>query len=530
MVSRLQSIRIKADRLNAYEFYFGEPNSFKRDLDRYRQAKPQDVQDWAQKVFTPDARLILRVVPEVEAPAENPRDQRPGEGDVGGFAIQEPITFDLANGVTVHHWQRSELPLTAVALLLRSGSALDPPGKAGLAWLTADMLDEGAGTRGAMEFADALDLLGADFRASSTHELTTVRMSVLRRNFEQALDLFADAIQRPRFDPKEWQRVQSLHVENLARQQDQPRIVAQRVAMRTFFGDGHPYARPTAGAPTSAAAVTVDDAKGFHAQLYRPSDAVFLVAGDLSPEEVKTNLERALGGWSDPPGVPVPAQPVFPAAANTALRVAVVDRPEAVQTVITFVMPGPTYADPQRPKLGLFNTILGGTFTSRLNQNLREEHGYTYGAGSRYAMNPSVGYFTAGSSVRTDVTGASLGEFVKEFAAVRGGDISSEEAGKARATRRMEMVESFSGLQGILSVAAELVRNDRPFSELGAELQAIAEVTETDLNRLAHDAVPLEQGLLVLVGDKGQILPQLGELDLPTPIELTVTGEAKGGE
>ena len=188
-------------------------------------------------------------------------------------------------------------------------------------------------------------------------------------------------------------------------------------------------------------------------------------------------------------------------------------------------MPASSYADPNRPKLLLLNTILGGSFTSRLNQNLREEHGYTYGARSRFTMNPSVGYFTASSSVRADVTGASVSEFLKEFAKIRSGDVSAAETRKAIATRRMQMIQSFQGLSGILGSAATLVRNGRPFTELGDELDAIAKVTDTDLNALVRDAVALERGLLVLVGDKQSILAQLEGLDLPTPIELTVAAD-----
>ena len=176
----------------------------------------------------------------------------------------------------------------------------------------------------------------------------------------------------------------------------------------------------------------------------------------------------------------------------------------------------------------LFNTILGGSFTSRLNQNLREEHGFTYGARSSYSMNPAVGYFTAASSVRTDVTGAAVGEFLKEFAGIRGGNISDVEAGKARSARRMSMVNAFAGLDGILGTSATLIRNGRPFSDLGEELRTVARITETDLNRLAYEAVPLQQALLVLVGDKERILVQLGNLGLPAPIELTTSGAVVG--
>ena len=271
--------------------------------------------------------------------------------------------------------------------------------------------------------------------------------------------------------------------------------------------------------------MTLNDIGQFHAQLFRPSNAVFLVAGDLTSEQVKEQLNKVFGTWADPAEVTGLSQPGYPVPANRSLRVAIVDRPDAVQTIIRFVMPGPIYADVNRPKLRLLNTILGGSFTSRLNQNLREERGYTYGARSSYAMNPSVGYLSASSSVRADATGDSVAQFLKEFAGVRGGNISEEEAKKARASRRMDMIQTFSGLSGIVSAGTTLVRNDRPFTELGEELQAVARVTEADLNRLAYNAVPLEEGLLVLVGDKKLILEQLEPLELPTPIELTATGD-----
>ncbi|MBI4718864.1 MAG: insulinase family protein [Planctomycetes bacterium] len=527
MVARMQSLLAKADRLNQYEFAFGEPDSFERDLNRYRRATPADVQQWAKKVLTPDARLVLRVIPEQPSPEANPREAQPSPATAGRFTPPLPETFTLSNGVAVHHWRKTELPLVALRLLLHRGAAQDGPDRAGLASITAEMLDEGAGERGAVEFSDALDILGADLGAGCGYDNTIVSLSVLKRNAEAALALFADAVLRPRFDPKEWERVQKLRVEELKQALDEPRIVADRVAMRAFFGDKHPYSRPTVGTPVSAAALRLDDVKTFHRQNFRPANAVFLSAGDLTAAELRALLEKQFAAWTDPKDLEAVGQPVFPSAENRALRVAVVDRPDAVQTVIRFMMPGATYGDPRRIKLQLFNTILGDGFTSRLNQNLREEHGYTYGARSWYQLDPAVGYFGASSSVRADVTGAAVGEFLKEFAAIRGGDITADETQKSRTTRRREMIEDFEGLGGTLSLATTLVRNGRPFTELGEELAAVAKVTEAELNAIARDAVPLQAGLLLLVGDRRLIAEQLKGLDLPLPAELTVTGDPR---
>ncbi len=526
-VSRLQSLLGKADRMNTYQFYFGEPNSFKRDLDRYRNASADRTRRWAKNVLTRDARLILRVIPELKPTEEAPRDEQPVIAAAPPFTPELPKTLKLRNGITVHHWERRELPLVQMSMLLAGGTTSDPAGKGGLASLTANMLDEGAGSRNAIEFANALDQLGARLSVFSRLDSTTVSLSALTRNFGEALTLATDAVLRPRFDKKEWDRVHNLHLQGLKRAQDRPTSVARTVAMRAYFGDAHPYSRPSGGTLDSAESVTLTDVKNFHPRLFRPTGATILVAGDLSVETVRRLLDRAFGSWEDATGASPLPTPSYGEPANRAARMVIVDRPGAVQTVVRFTMPGPIYNDPNRIKLELFNTILGGSFTSRLNQNLREEHGYTYGARCGYSMNQKVGYFSATSSVRADVTGASISEFLNEFSAIRGGNVSVVEAGKARASQRMGMIQSFAGLGGILGTASTLVRNNRPFSDLGDELLAVTRVTETDLNRLAYNAVPLEKCLLVLVGDKRQIIEQLKGLDLPEPVELTVTGDKK---
>ncbi len=526
-VSRLQSMQAKADRLNAYEYFFSEPDSFKRDMDRYRNATPESIRKWTQSVLTPDARFILRVLPEQKMPESNPRDQRPALVAKENYAPPEPTIFRLSNGITVHHWTRHELPLVSVRLLIEGGASLVPPDKAGLADLTADMLDEGAGSLGAVTFSDALDQLGANLFTFSGQDTTTVGLSALSSKLDAAMSLFADAVLRPRFDEKEWERVQKLHIDSLQRGLDQPTIVAANVGARVLFGDAHPYSRSVSGTMATAKQLTLDDIRLFHSQLFRPDNATILMAGDLSADEAKEKLELALGSWKATSGVAKLAEPSYPAPENDSFRVVVVDRPDAVQTVIRFVMPAPSYGDPARPQLELMNTILGGSFTSRLNQNLREAHGYTYGARSGFTMSPRVGYFVASSSVRADVTGASLTEFLKEFRALRSGDISTEEASKARTNHRMDLMSSFEGLNGTLSAAATLVRNNRPFSQLGDDLRLVSQIDEGALNRLAYNAVPLEKAVLVLVGDKATILKQLEGLDLPQPVEMTPEGVAK---
>jgi predicted Zn-dependent peptidase len=524
-VSGLQSLLHKADKLNEYEFNFGEPDSFKRDLDRYRNATTDGVRDWSAKVLTPDARLIMRVVP--ESKDADPRENRPATAAEKPFAPEMPTTFKLSNGIEVRHWRRNELPLVSVAMLLRGGASADDRADSGRAYLTARMLREGAGGRGALEFSDALEQLGASLTAGSSQESAAVSLSVLKRNFDKALDLFADAILRPRFDASEWDRVKTLHLEGLKEDEDQPTSVAAKVGMRAFFGDDHPYGRPADGTTKTVDALTLDKIKACYKQLFEPASAVIFIAGDLTTDEAKAALEKRFGSWKAADGTSPKTAAKMPHPANQSLKVVLVDKPEAVQTVIRFYMPGPVYKNPDRVKLELLNTILGGSFTSRLNQNLREQHGYAYGARTKFEMEPSAGYFTAGAEVEAKHTGAALKEFLAEFKRIRKGDVSKDEAVKSRETNRNERVESFEGLGGLLKTAVDLEECGLPFSTVADDLKSMAAASETDLNHLANSAIPLDQAVLVLVGDKKLITQQLKGLNLPAPVELTVRGDAK---
>ena len=531
-LSSLQHIESVADRLNEYEYYFGEPNSFKRDLDRYRRASVDSVKAWAGKVLTPDARVVIRVLPEEAQRAETPRDHQPAPLDSGSFSPQAPESFELANGIPVLHWRKSEWPIFSLRLMIRGGGPLDDKDRAGLTALSAQMLDEGgAGDLDALQFSDALQTLGTVFSAGADHEVVTVSLTGLKRNLDKSAALMADAVLRPRFEPKEWERVKQLHLESLKEQEDEPAVVADRVAARMLFGDTHPYGWPVDGTEATVTGLTVNSIREKHAAMFRPDRAMFFVAGDLSAAEAKATLDRLFGAWPAPRTPATSVEGTFPAAPQRDTpRLVLVHRPEAVQTVIQFIMPGPQFADKQRVSYRLLNTLFGGTFTSRLNQNLREEHGFTYGAHSGFRMEPSAGCFVASSSVKADVTGAAIQEFLKEIDRVRGGDISDDEAAKARATLRTETIRSFAGLHGVLSEAAERAAAGLAFDTIKQDMAGLESASARGLNELARPALPWEHGVLVLVGDKETILKQIKDLKLPAPIEVDVRGDPVNGK
>ncbi|MGE5609980.1 MAG: M16 family metallopeptidase, partial [Bacillota bacterium] len=490
-------------------------------------ATRKSVRDVARQVLTPKARLILRVVPELQGTDTAALETRPATPPEAKFTPQMPQTFVLSNGIKVMHWQRSELPLVHLSMLLGGGAGLDSPDHAGCAHLAAQMLNEGAGERDALAFSDAMQMLGASFDAHVAQENTSLGLSVLKRNLKEAMGLYADAVLRPRFDAKEFERVRALHVDGLKQAEDEPAVVASRVGLRAFFGDAHAYGRPVDGTVSSVQSLALEDIRKAYARIAAPANAVFFVAGDLTAEETKSLLEEAFGQWKAPAGWAPIKLLSSPEVASQSMRVVIVDKPDSVQTVIGFYMPGPTYRTPDRMGLQMVNRILGGSFTSRLVQNLREKNGFTYGVRSRFVMGRSAGYFTAATSVQAKVTGAALKEFLAELKRIRSGDITDAEAFKTKQMQRAEVVESFQGLAGIVGTAQVLESNGLPFSTLGDDLAGIQPISTTRLNELAGAAIPLDRALLVLVGDKQVIEAQIKGLGLPTAMELTASGEAK---
>lgn len=526
MLSRLQSTLELADQLNEYEYHFGEPNSFKRDLDRYRNATTEGVRERAEKVLTPDARLVVRVLPEIKAPPSNPRDDRPTLAGGLDFKAMEPVIYELDNGIEVRQWVRPQLPLTYLSLLFEGGSDRDPNGASGLAEMTGQMLTHGAGDLDAVAFENALEQLGAEFSPYVNTQLTTLDLQVLSRNLDEALRLVASAAAEPRMDKKEWRLARDLQVDELKSQLDSPASVATLTAFREYFGAEHPFGRSSDGKPEDVEKMELDSVKSLWRSFYRPERATLFIAGDLKPEEAKTILNQQLGGWrpatAEAP-LPTPAAPKI--ADHPKLRVILVDRPGAVQTVIRFLGPGLDYQDERRPAIQMLNTILGGSFTSRLNQNLREAKGYTYGARSSFAFAKGLGYFTAFASVRADVTGASLKEFFSEFDRICQGTITDAERDKARWTVYMDDMQSFESLDSIVDLTTELAFHDRTFKDWRADLERLGGVTTAQLNELAKQTVRIANGVLVLVGDKKTIVPQLKEAGITEWVERTADGK-----
>jgi len=335
-------------------------------------------------------------------------DEQPALGEPRGFSPPAPLERRLSTGLTVWLLQRPDLPLSTALLLVPAGAAADPADRPGLAALCADMLDESTQARGALELSSALERLGAELALGAGRDYAWAQLGVLSRHLDPALALLGEALASPRFAPEDVERVRGIRLSDLSQaMEDAPRL-ATRLLGPLAYGAAHPYGRPDDGSPAGLRAITRDELVAFHRARWRPDQAVLVLAGDLDEATSLALLESRLGAWRAPPGQALaPAAPA-PLPASSA-RVWVVDLPGASQTRIALGVPGLRRADPALPLLALADSALGGTFTSRLNQNLREDKGYTYGAFSSLDPGAGQGLWLVHTSVDGEATGGRCG-------------------------------------------------------------------------------------------------------------------------
>ncbi len=528
LLTSLQDIAARSDKLNEYEFYWSTPDGLQRDLDRFRKATTDGVKTLARRVLDPSARIIIRVLPQEPDSRPSARDSRPVTAASKPFTPPAPESFRLSNGIPVQLWTMPELPIVTASLVVTADQSrwpLDAPGEAGASGMMASMLTEGAGNLDSAAFSAAWQQIGATCRTYAGREHAEVGVSVLARNFARATELWADAVRRPWFKNEDWERVKAIHLQEIEQAQDEPATVANRVADRLLYGDASPWAWPLAGTAATAERIGLEHVKTKHARLFQPGNAMIFVCGSLGAEDLKPLLEKAFGEWKAPATtVATASAAVTVAGPGPGLRVYVVDRPGAVQTVIHLQTPGVPFAHENRIPLRLISVILGGTFTSRLNQNLREQHGYSYGAQSAFEFGPIVGDFFAGAAVKADVTGAALKEILDELRKLRSGDITPTEFTKARRAYRTETVQGLATMDGRISFATALYRLGGTWADLATDLTKAETLDVAKLNALAKDGIPLERGVLVLVGDQKLILDQIKPLGLSVPVELDPEG------
>jgi len=446
---------------------------------------------------------------------------RPVVGPFPALVMPQPISFVLSNGMEVVAVRRRAAPIVALNLVIRTGADQDPPGQTGLASLTAEMMDEGAGPRTALEIAESLERLGADLWVGAGRDGAQLNLQVPSEEFSQALEIATDIVLRPRFEVADWERVHHDRLTALQQRRDQPESVADLITALALYGPTHPYGRPVDGLEATIGALALDDVRAFHDRFWRPNNAVVTLAGDFEPATLAEELERAFSRWRPAPlpvTAPTPRLPSLP-------RLVMVDRPGAPQSVLRMVGPGSSRLAPDRPAVQMLNVVLGGTFTSRLNFTLREKKGYTYGASSGFSAFRRPSSFTVRTSVFTQVTGAAITDALEEIGRMRTDDVGDAEMTKARATLLDRTAEALSTASGVAGTFADMGLYGLPADEPARFIAAVAATTADDMKQAAARYLDPDRLGIVVVGDRATIEPELRALGLPAPVVLDAEGE-----
>jgi predicted Zn-dependent peptidase len=451
------------------------------------------------------------------------RSKPPAIGPAPRLNLPEIQKRMLSNGLAVWLVESHEVPLAQVNLLVKAGGGDDPAGKFGLASLTAAMLDEGAGARNALELADAVEFLGASLATTASFDASAVRLNVPVARITDALPLMADVILRPTFPDAELERLRQERLTALLQAKDDPASVAPLAFARIVFGASHRYGTGITGTETTLKGFTVQDLKSFHASTYQPGNAVLLVVGDVTADAIVPQLEMQFGSWK---GTSPSRKPVPQATQVTQGQITIVDMPGAEQSQIRIGWVGVPRSTPDYFTIEVLNTVLGGSFTSRLNQNLREEHQYSYGASSRFDMRLSAGAFQAGAGVQTDKTAEALGEFFNELNGIVK-PVPDEELGKAKNYVALSLPAEFETSGDLSSKMEEMVvynLSDRYFSEYIPNLQ---KVTGAAVQKVAATYIQPKRFAVVVVGDRKVIEPGIRALSLG-PVRVMTVDEAVG--
>jgi zinc protease len=522
-----------ADRLNEYNHYLGNPGYFPQDVHRYQAATTDSIRAFAETQLKPSARVVVYGIPgkpdlgpDVPTPKNlqkgqstggesvNPdaawRENPPKPGTAHALNLPVPDIFKLSDGLTVYYHYRAGLPVVAAHLVFNTGSGANPVEKPGLASFTANMLQQGTETRNAMQIADEAALLGTALSSGANMDSSSVGASSLTKNFPGVLDLISDIVLHPTFPPDEVERRRASRLAAFTDERSDPDTIVARTGVSALFGQHHPFGYDNSGTEPSIKAMTREDMVNFWKTNYVPNNAALVVSGNIPVDDLKALAESKFGAWKSGEF----SMPKIGAPETTKAKIIIVDRPGAQQTMVRLLQLGVDRATPDYPALEVMNSELGGLFSSRINLNLREQHGYTYGAASFFVYRRSLGYFGAGGGMRTDATAPAVTEILKEIRRMIDTQMKPDELSLAKDSQSRSLpgiFETNSGEAGALSeiFVYNLARDY--FSNLPDRLNA---VTAEDAEAVAKKHLHPDQLILICVGDRAKIEQELLKLDL----------------
>ncbi|MDE3127647.1 MAG: insulinase family protein [Gemmatimonadota bacterium] len=428
----------------------------------------------------------------------------------------------LANGALVVISPKHDLPLVSVTVNWVGGAdQYEPADRSGLADMTAQMMSEGTATRTGDQLSDDLELLGTTVNVRVAGETGAMSFLATADKVAPVLDIVADMLEHPSFPDSALERLRARTLVNLVQLRDQPTAIAGNVFARVLYGDGHPYGRFATEA--SVRAITRQDVVAFHDRYFTPGHAVITVVGDVEPATFLKTVERALAAWPAGGAMPSFDYPPVPPAHPTTIYL--VDKPKAPQSVFAIGLPGPPRDTPDYYALQVMNTILGGLFQSRLNHDIREVKGYSYGVGSRFAYGKGPGSFYAGGSIVTAKTDSALIAFLAHLKGTQGSEpFTDDEMAQGKASLIQSLPQTFASVGATSAAISGLYLQDLPQDYYQRFAERVNAVTKDDLVRVARKYIDLDHLDIVIVGDRATIEEPLKATGIAPIVHLDLDG------
>ncbi len=513
-VERIGGFGGKSDRLALSAVYTGDPGGYKVTLRRVREATAEDLKSAANR-WLGDGVYIAEVQPFPDyktAAADADRSHAPSLGAPPELKLPRLQRATLSNGLKVILAERHEVPLVNFWMAADAGYAADQFATPGTAKLTGTLLSDGTRTRSALEISDQTALLGAQLQGSSNLDFSFMRLSALKSKLDPSLELFADVILHPSFPEADFKREQKLQVDTIQQEQSEPFSMALRVFPGLLYGRGHAYGNPFTGSGTAASVqkITRDDLVKFHEVWFRPNNATLVVAGDTTLAELTPKLEKLFGGWK--PGE-VPVKNISAVRLAPKPTVYIIDKPGAGQSVILAGHVSTPPNTPQEIAIQAMNDDLGGTFSSRLNMNLREDKHWAYGAGSVLVGARAQRPFIVFAPVQTDKTKESLVEVNNELRGILvDRPVTTEELAQIKANETLSLPGSRETLNEVGSSITELVQYGWPDDYYNTMTGKINALGTSDLDAAAKQVVHPDNLVWIVVGDRAKIEAGIREL------------------
>lgn len=423
---------------------------------------------------------------------------RPTPGPAREYRFPRFFTRTMDSGITLIIAPVSKLPLVSVAAVLDATALSDQPGKEGTAELSAQALKEGTDTRDGSRLALDLELLGTSLESGADWDSSVASMTVLSENLDAAFQIFAEVLKAPAFREVDIERLKSERLAERIQLLDEPRGLADESFSRFIYADSSRYGKPLSGSTRSVSSITRDDVKAFYARNYMPSATSVIIAGDIGVEEAVALVESKLGDWK---GANRGQRPKADTPARSSRAAEIVAKTDAAQSELRIGHVGVPRTHPDYFNIVVMNAILGGLFSSRINLNLREQHGYTYGASSYFDWRRQAGPFVISTAVQSEVTAPAISETLKEIERLRSEKISNEELTLATSYLQGVFPIRYETTSAIASALANLVTFGLPEDYYDTYRDNIASVTEDGVLAAAKAHVLPEQLQITIVGN-----------------------------